>query len=113
MTAGALTPLEVAVLARFRREHTYLPAPDGLIASSRDNTGAGRFTNIPTAANLIAPTDPRKVHSLGTLIDMDGVEAPGLGAVLFVESAELTLELFTYNGGWDGVERTWKFEGGV
>jgi hypothetical protein len=114
MTASALTPLESAVLGRFRREHCYLPAPDRLVASGRENTGAGRFTHIPAAANgifLIAPNDPRKVHTLAASIEMDGVEAPGLGAVLFVEAAELTLELHTYVGGWDGVERAWKFDG--
>lgn len=41
---------------------------------------------------------------------MDDVEAPGLGAVLFVELGDVTLELFTYSGEWDGVERTWKIE---
>jgi hypothetical protein len=91
-----------------------LPSPDGLVVSGRDNTGAGRFTYVPTAVNgisLIAPTEPRKVLSLQTPIEMVGVESPGLGAVLFVEAAELTLELHTYVGGWDGVERSWKFEG--
>lgn len=107
MTVDALTPLESAVLDQFRLEHTYLPAPADLLPSSRDNTGVGRFTTVPFPSAVRS----REVLVLSAVIEMDGVEPPGLGAVLFVEAAELTLELHTFIGGWDGVERAWKFQG--
>lgn len=102
-----LTPLESAVLDHFRVLHPNLPISTGLSPSARENTGAGRFTHIPVATG--AEGGRRTVHTLDDLIAMDGVAPPGLGAVLFVEPHELTLELHTFVGGWDGVERAWKW----
>jgi hypothetical protein len=107
MPATDLTPLESAVLAYVLRAHADLPRMDSLRVLSRENTGAGRYTEL---AWPDGPTRDDVVIAPPLLIEMDGVDPSGMSALLFVRPDALTLELFTFVGDWDGIERRWNIK---
>lgn len=103
-TVSDLTPLESAVLAHVLRAHADLPPVELLRVLSRENTGVGRYTE------LAWPDGPMRediVIAPPILIEMDGIDPSGMSALLFVRPDVMTLELFTFVGDWDGVEREW------
>jgi hypothetical protein len=104
MAASDLTGLEAALLERILTKSLTLPCVSQLEVRSRKNTGAGRFTYLGWSGN---PSPEPHIISPPHSISMEGVEAAGLGVVVFVDPQELMLELFTYVGDWDGTERSW------
>lgn len=107
MAASDLTELETAILRRALSEHAALPALSALTVRSREDTGVGRYTHLEWTGEPLPETH---VITPGWAIGMEGVEHPGLGVLLFVAPGELTLELHTYVGDWDGVERHWRIK---
>jgi len=104
MAASELTPLESAALARVLSVHADLPSLDTLRVRSRENTGVGRYTEMGWPEG---PTREDVVIAPPLLIEMEGVDPTGMSALLFVRPESLTLELFTFVGDWDGIERPW------
>lgn len=103
-----MTDLERDVLASVVSGNPALPDLAQLIVRSRQNTGAGRCTDLVWEGE---PFPEKHVISRSDyIVEMDGVAPPGLGVVVFVEAQELTLELFTYDGDWDGTESRWSIK---
>jgi len=109
---GQLEPnaFERAILARIADAHpSLLPGVAHLQVLSRKFTGVGSFTNF-----LRQETGPeeleRRHYSMNGTITMPGVPN-GMGAVLFCNGEHPDcLEIFAYDGHWDGVHTGFSIE---
>lgn len=102
------SPLEHAILVEyhnaFRRQG--FPPPEEVDVLVRENSGAGRFVDLK--APMTSITEHACVLPHEVVIEMDGVEN-GLGFMMFVQEGRLDmLELYTFDGSWDGEERPWR-----
>ena len=101
------TPLEIAILNEFYDAFKVgdFPPPDEIDVVSRENTGAGRFTelNCKVKTLLSQPCGP------DIKIEMEGLRH-GLGCLMFFEDGvPSSLELHIWgDDSWDGVERPWR-----
>lgn len=102
-----LTPLEQEVLRAFEAEFGGIgfPPPEAFMVTGRENTGAGRFTDLVSEAQV----SHKGPCGLSAIIQMDGLQH-GLGALVFLsEGKPDALELHLWgDDAWDGVERPWK-----
>lgn len=83
------------------------PAAEFVSVRRRENTGAGRYVDLESAAELRVSDGYLDLG--GSYIEMEGV-SNGIMAVALVQSGRLTLLEFSVYGGesWDGDEREWR-----
>jgi len=101
------TPLELAILEAYH--HVFadrgFPRVEDIEVTDRQNSGAGRFVGLQSAATIMIN---ERTCDVPFHVKMDGIENY-LGFVLFLKDGRLDfLEMFTYVGSWDGEERPWR-----
>jgi hypothetical protein len=116
-----LTPLERELLERIyaRYKDWGFPAVDALRVTSRENTGAGRFTYLDHDGTLAFDGDGDLGQGDYSYFDMEGLDA-GANFCAYIKGRKvLHLEIATgssiwdeakrrYRGAWDGIERPWR-----
>lgn len=109
------TPSEPTALERdlfelfFRRyKEAGFPKPDDIRVTSRENTGAGRFTHILHEGSIAYPDGELGLGKFSQL-NMEGLEA-GASFWIEVEKKKLTYLEIVVNGeeSWDGSEGKWQ-----
>jgi hypothetical protein len=100
--------LEASVLQVFHEIYSAggFPAPEEISVKHRENTGAGRYVDLYSVADVNIADGYLDLQ--GRFVRMSGVPN-GLSATVAVEGGKLRqLEFAVYgDGGWDGEERTW------
>jgi len=107
---SAATPLEQALLGLFHSLHGHagFPPPSDVSVVARENTGAGRYVTLRSAAGAAMPDG---VYDMGgKFIETKGIPQ-GLMAIVWVRhGAPDEIEIAVYGGDhWDGTEREWVF----
>ena len=102
-----LTALEREIIRLIAAERWPGFRMDGLQATRREDSGAGRYTYVEDACGQVLPDGSYAAQ--GRMIEMAGLRN-GLGFVVEVRSSRISyIELFTYgNERWDGIERNWR-----
>lgn len=104
-----LSALERDIVARYHAKYVErgFPAPDAIAVTSRENTGAGRFTSMAHAGHVDLPDGP---IDLGRYMQFDMIGLPaGASYFLFVENGQVSQLEIAVNGDdpWDGSENDW------
>jgi hypothetical protein len=103
-----LSDMEVAVLRAFHEAYRDVgfPQPEAIAVERRQNTGAGRYLDLDSMAEL--GIDDGYLDLPDRYIRMSGVPN-GLMATVAVEGGKLRQLEFAVFGddSWDGEERTW------
>jgi hypothetical protein len=104
MRPGQTTPneLEVALLEHFNTEYPDVRVNIATLrVLTRTYTGVGSYTEFVPRQK--PTTGEQRTLQLRVMVSVPG-QPTGLGALTFVKDGELTtLELFSYDGQWDGV----------
>jgi hypothetical protein len=103
--SSKLSSLERALVHLVARENWSGFRMDGLLVTRRENTGVGRYTHFDDRHQQPLPDGCYAAQ--GKLLEMEGIPH-GMMFVVHVARGFIDyLEIATYVGAWDGIERAW------
>jgi len=106
MSEQQLSPLERECVRVVVAAHWPDLNLDGLVVTSRENTGVGRFVRLRDTNQQ--PLQDGVYEAGGRVVEMEGLPL-GLDFALCVSGGHLDhLELVAPGASWDGVDRPWK-----